>query len=339
MTKNNTLRTCLQWGALLATGAALVLGLRLLTEYIPFASDWERYFQPITRGWLQGNLTLYQSAGRGIAFWNPPWLLWPLVPLAVWPVWVGWGLLVVGTLILMIWLTKGYQKRWLVFLAPLIIDLILDAPAEIIPMLGIALGWLAVGRPHLVGLALVLMAAKPQSCFLVALWVLLTHRRRFKSLLVPTVVFFVSLAVHGWDWPLRWTTTPQPLNLISRGHNITPWRSIGLWMIPVAVVLGAWAVRLPRTRRNLGALVAANALITPYMGSYSLVHVLTFSLLPLGTNWAIAGWLASCTVFLRFWFGQQAVRLDFVIAAILMIGYLLQADRCGPPPLAGDKRQ
>ena len=119
------------------------------------------------------------------------------------------------------------------------------------------------------------------------------------------------------------------LRLIPSSHNISPWRSIGAWIAPVALVLGIWAWRLPRTRRNLGALVAVNALITPFIGSYSLVHVLTFSLLPLGTPWALAGWLASFTVFLRPWFGQSAVRLDFVIAAVLTVGYLLRAD-CRP---------
>jgi hypothetical protein len=326
----------MQWILLLLTVGLLVVALRLLTNIIPFASDWEVYFQPITSGWLDGSLILYKDTHWGRGFWNPPWLLWPLIPLAVWPVWLGWGVLVVGTLVIMIWLTHNYQKRWLVFVSPLIIDLVLDGPVEIIPMLGIALGWLAAGRPALLGIALVLMAAKPQACFLVAIWLLLQpdpsgrrslHWHRIRALAVPAAVFFISLLAHGWDWPIRWANGPSVFGLIPSEHNITPWRSIGLWMAPVAVVLAVWALRLPRTRRNLGALVAANVLVTPFMGSYSLVHVLTFSLLPLGSRWALAGWLASFTVFLRFWLGQEAVQLDFLVAAVLAIGYLLYADR------------
>jgi hypothetical protein len=115
--------------------------------------------------------------------------------------------------------------------------------------------------------------------------------------------------------------------LIDSEANVTPWRSIGLWMAPAALALGIWALRLPRTRLNLGALVVANALITPAMGSYSMVHVLAFGLLPLGFRWALAAWLLSFTVFLRPFFGQPAVRLDFLVAAVLMMGYLLHADR------------
>lgn len=320
-------RALTEWLILLGTAALLVVALRLLTQAIPFASDWEVYFQPITRGWLDGSLVLYEDTKWGWGFWNPPWLLWPLIPLAVWPVWVGWGVLVVATLIVMIWLTRGYPRRWLVFTSPLIIDLVLDGPVEIIPMLGIALGWLAGNRPHLMGIALVLMAAKPQACFLVALWLWLHHRHRMQALLVPAAVLTLSLVVHGWDWLIRWASGPSVFSLISSTHNITPWRSIGLWMAPVALVLGIWALRLPRSRRNLGALVAANVLVTPFMGSYSLVHVLAFSLLPLGPRWALAGWLASFTVCLRPWLGKEAVRLDFVIAAVLTIGYLLYTGR------------
>jgi hypothetical protein len=316
-----------QWVALLLAAALFVAGLWLLTSYIPFASDWQVYFRPITLGWLNGSLVLYRDTQWGWGFWNPPWLLWPLIPLATWPVRLGWGVLVVSTLLLMIYLTRNYERRWLVFVAPLIIDLILDAPAEIVPMLGIALGWLAVDDPYWLGLALVLMAAKPQACFLVALWLWLHSRYRLRALLVPAAVALLSLVVHGWDWPLRWIRGPSLLSLIDSPHNVTPWRSIGLWMAPVAVVLVIWSLRLHRTPRNLGALVAANALVTPFLGSYSLVHVLTFSLLPLGPTWALIGWVASFTPLLRFWFGQQAVRLDFLVAAALMVGYLLYADR------------
>jgi hypothetical protein len=304
-----------------------VAAIGLLTSTIPFASDWRDYYQPITRGWLDGSLVLYEDTHWGGGFWSPPWLLWPLIPLATWPTWVGWGILVVATLVVMIWLTRDYRNRWLVFTTPLIIDLILDAPVEIVPMLGIALGWLAADRPYLLGVALVLMATRPQTCFLFALWLLIRHRHRLQALVIPISVFFVSLVIHGWDWPIRWASGPSLWAVMDYDNNISPWRSLGLWMAPVAVVLGLWALRLPRTRRNMGALVAANALIAPFMGSYSLIHLLTFSLLPLGPAWAAAGWLASCTVFLRFWFGQKAVSTDFAIAAVLTIGYLLCADR------------
>ncbi len=314
-----------QWGVLLATVALLVVGLHFLTTMIPFASDWEVYFRPITRGWLDGSLVLYEDTQWGCGFWNPPWLLWLLIPLAGWPTWVGWGLLVTGTILLIAWFTKEYpaRYRWLIFASPSIAVFVVYGPVEIVPMLGIILAWLADDRPHLLGLALVLMAAKPQACFLVALWLLLHHRQRFRAMLVPLGVFLLSLIIHGWDWPLRWAGGPSILRLVNVGHNITPWRSIGLWMAPVAVALAWWVLRLPRTRRNLGALVAAHPLITLYLGSHSLIHVLTFSLLPLGLGWAFAGWLTSFSVFLRGWFGKAFMRLDFIIAAVLMIGYLL----------------
>jgi hypothetical protein len=234
----------------------------------------------------------------------------------------------------MAWLTQGYDHRWLVFTSPLIIDLVLDGPVEVLPMLGIALGWLAGQRSHLLGLALVMMVAKPQSCFLVGVWLLLHHQNRLRAMVIPAAVFAASLVLNGWDWPLRWVNGPSIANLVGAAHNITPWRSLEMSMAPVAVTLGLWALRLPRTRQSLGAMVAANALATPYMGSYALVHVLTFSLLPLGPNWALVGWLASFTVFLRPW-SKEAVGLDFLIAAVLMVGYLLHAKRSVRPTPRG----
>lgn len=313
--------------ALVAAASLLIMGLRLLTTYIPFASDWEVYFQPTIRAWLEGSQVLYEDRIGTGGVWNFPWLVWPLIPLAVWPAWLGWGLLVVVTLLAMAWLTSDYKWRWLVFTSPLIGDLVINGQVDVIPMLGIGLGWLADDRPHLLGLALVLMSTKPQACFLVALWLLLRHQHRLRALLVPIAVFVLSLAVHGWDWPLRWASGPPVFGLMANVNNATPWASIGLWMAPVALALGAWALRLPRTRLSLGALVAANALIAPYLSSHSLVQVLTFSLLPLGPAWAVAGWAASFTVFLRGWLGKPAMHLDFAIAAVLMIGYLLHAQR------------
>jgi hypothetical protein len=317
----------LQWIVLLGAAALFILGLRLMLTYIPFASDWERYFQPTARDWLLGKLTLYGEPDQITGFWNFPWFLWPLLPLAVWPVWLGWGVILIGTFLAMAWQTRGYEKWWLVFVSPLIVDLVVNGQVEIIPLLGIALGWMAGNRPYLLGVGLVLMAAKPQACLLVALWLLYHHRQRIRPLLVPIAVFLVSLAIHGWDWWLRWATGPSILQLMSNINNSTPWRSIGLWMAPVAIALGLWSLRLPRTRRNLGALVTTGALVAPYMSSHSLVLVLTFGLLPLGPAWALAGWIASFTVLLRGWLGKPAAHLDFLIAAVLMIGYLLHADR------------
>ena len=315
-------------GLILIGAVAVFIGLlRLVTFYIPLASDWELCFAPMTRGWIEGRQILPGEAnwdGKPF-FWNPPWLLWLILPLATWPVWLGWGLVVVATLMVMIWATKGYKKRWLVFTSPLIIGFIVNGQVEFIPMLGIALGWLAKDRPHLLGVALVLMATKPQACFLVAIWLLLHHRQRARALLIPVAVFCISMLVHGWDWPLRWLIGREPLYALPVFHDASTWRTAGNWMIPVALVLMSWTLRLRRTRFHLGAVVAANALIAPYMSSPSLVQVLTFSLLPLGTGWALAGWVASLTVFLRPWFGQAAWRVDFAVAAVLMIGYLLNA--------------
>jgi hypothetical protein len=315
-------------GLVLIGAVALFVGiLRLVTVYIPLATDWEVYFAPTARGWIEDRQILPGEINwdGNATFWNPPWLLWLILPLAVWPAWFGWGIVVVATLMVMIWATRDYEHRWLVFTSPLIIGFIVDGQVEIFPMLGIALGWLAQDRPYLLGIALVLMAAKPQACFLVAIWLLLYHRQRFKALLIPAAVFFGSMLVHGWDWPLRWLSGRTLLTARPIFHDSSPWRSVGYWMVPVALGLVSWTLRLPRTRLHLGAVVAANALITPYMSSHSLVQVLTFSLLPLGLGWGLAGWAVPFTVLLRAWLGQATMHVDFAVAAILMIGYLLQA--------------
>jgi hypothetical protein len=327
----STKGTLFQWLVLILAVALCIVSIRVMTSYIPFASDWEVYFQPTIQAWIDGGSALYGEANWSTGFWNPPWMVWLLLPLAVWPVWVGWGAVVVATFLAMAWLTKGYPKRWLVFTSPLIVDVVINGQVEIIPMLGIALGWMAGARSHLLGIGLVLMAAKPQATFLVGLWLWWRHPHRIRALLVPAAVFAVSLVIHGWDWPIRWASGPSIFNLMPLVNNSTAWRSVGFWMAPVALVLALWALRLPRTRINLGALVVINALITPYMNSHSLIQVLTFSLLPLGPAWAVGSWASTFSVFLRAWFGKPAVHLDFVVAAILTIGYLLHADHKVPP--------
>ena len=318
------LPAAMEWAILLICVLAFIAGLRLLIRYIPFTSDWEVFFRPTTQGWLEGSLILYRDTRW---FWNPPWLLWLLAPLAYWPVWLGWGILMVVTMFTIVRLTRKYRAWWLVFVSPLIVDPILAGQIDVVAMLGVALGWAAEDRPWLMGIALTLMATKPQVCFLVALWLWLHHRQRMQALKIPALVFLASLVIHGWDWPLRWANGSSTALLVSMIHNASPWHSIGSWMVPVVLLLGIWALRLPPTPRNLGALVAANALITPYLASYSLVMVLAFSFLPLGPVWAAAGWAASLTPLLRSWFGQGATRVDFIVAAVLMIGYLLNADR------------
>jgi hypothetical protein len=154
--------------------------------------------------------------------------------------------------------------------------------------------------------------------------------------LIPALVFVTSLFLHGWDWPIRWASGPSVFGLLGTDSNMTPWRSIGTWMVPLALALTIWALRLPRTRRNLGALVVASVLVTPYLGSYSMVHLLAFGMLPLGLHWALGAWLASFTVLLRAFFGKPAVSVDFLAAAVLMIGYLLHADRRLQKPTDGD---
>jgi hypothetical protein len=312
-----------EWAILLASVVAFITVLKLITQWIPFATDWELFFRPVTLGWTDGSLLLYQETS---SFWNPPWLLWPLIPLAFWPAWMGWGILVVATMFVMLWLTRKYKAWWLVFLSPLIIDPIHNGQVDVIPMLGIALAWLATDRPLLMGIALTLMITKPQACFLVALWLWMHHPKRMRALVVPIGVFAASVIVDGWDWPLRWASGSSAFRLVQITHNASPWHSLGLWMIPVALVLGIWALRLPSTRRNLGAVVNANALIAPYLGSHSLIQVLAFGLLQLGPAWAAAGWIASLTPLLRALFGRGTERLDFAVAAILMIGYLLHAN-------------
>jgi hypothetical protein len=108
-----------------------------------------------------------------------------------------------------------------------------------------------------------------------------------------------------------WMSGPSVFHLMRNINNVTPWHRIGFWMASVALVLAIWMLRLPPTRRNLGALVAANALVAPYLSAHSLVNVLTFSLLPLVPAWEFAGWVASFTVFLRGWIGKPAMHLDF----------------------------
>jgi hypothetical protein len=237
----------------------IVLGLALGMGLLPSGFDWVFWFVPVTRG----ELPLYSRSG----FWNPPWTLWLLVPLAALPERVG--LIVINLLsglmvIISIRIMDG-EETWISLLSLPFLWLLWLGQIDTLSLIGIAVGYAATRRKDtlLMAISLSLLSIKPQIGLIVALYFLIKSRL-WKSLLVITSLFLFSLCLHG-AWPLTlWSVRPG-LDIVKQ--NVSLWPYIGPLALPIYLLC---FIPQQNMLRKLGVLLAANALAFPYMRPYSL---------------------------------------------------------------------
>lgn len=145
-------------------------------------------------------------------------------------------------------------------------------------MAGIIAGgvWLALAsNPLLAGLGLVILSIKPQIGMLIALFVLL-RRFHWKLLVVPAVVFGLSLIQWGW-WLPEWLNS---VVVNSNGLRGTAWNATAFpWGLAILPVLWFY-------RNNPKLWLAATPLVAPYFAIYSLALPVT-----VGMTW----WLWALT--------------------------------------------
>lgn len=209
-------------------------------------------------------------------FLNPPWLLLPLIPLALLPEKVGAAVLSVLGLAAFSFL--GFKRG----ARPLtLILLILSYPVGLCLYRG-QIDWLVllgVLFPPQYGLFLV--TAKPQLGIGIAVfWLVEAWRmgglRQVLIVFAPvTAAYLLSFAIFGF-WPLQ--------NTYNSGDPF----QVSIWplSIPIGLVVLVQAVR----SRNLGLAIVASPFFSPYVQAYSWAGAL-FGLLPLQveTLLAVAG--------------------------------------------------
>lgn len=250
-TANNTAPTLpLSWhkAAWLAVAVAAVC-LSYAASTLP-GIDWYTAFRPAALALLPSP---YAAAPL---FFGPPWLLVPLLPLAILPPEIGRGLFFIlslaGFLLAIRRLDASPLTAAAFLLSPPVFHCLLNANIDWLPILGATL-------PPQFGLFLVL--AKPQMGAVVALFWLVEAWRKGRAREVVRVFAPVSIALLGSIllyglWPLR----------MGGVTDIAQWNA-SLWpaSIPVGLALAVAALR----RRDLRFSLAAGPCLSPYAAFHS----------------------------------------------------------------------
>ena len=322
------------------TAAAAILAGLDLAGWIrvfqrPFDTDFADYYLRARVGLDQGWGMLYDVAAErrewlalpGFHWYPaliPPPQAWLAVPFTVFPVPVAyllWSLLLAALLLLTWWLLapgagleKAYQLVWALGLFPVVFALMLGQ--GVIPVAAsVAIAWWLLRRNHQVagGLALVVMAVKPQLAFLEPFALLAAgYRRAFLSFAAAgAVVALLALAPLGPGGIAAYAATvygaaggtavPQPF-MVPRNLTITGLVGGGVAAAVFQVGFAVLALAVAYHRRGVEVPIAAglvgSLLVTPY------IHVQDLAML------VVAGWL-----------GQRAGQTRGE-CLLLVVGYL-----------------
>ncbi len=320
----------------------------------PIGYDFFHWFKPVPEKWLTERIRLYADTP---GFFNPPWTVWMLLPLALLPVHLGMGALIVFTILIIaitIWyLVEGDRWTGVIVLA---VSLALPTLAlfhygqiEIFPLTGTLLGYYALRRRHpwILGIALLLLVTKLNVgtpiavvyCILALRW---PWREYAKVTIVLAIAFILTLLMFGLDWPARYSR----IHLDSRGihmgwwGNISPWElairgKVPLWVMGI-FCLGLWIITLRQLQKRglclctLGLLTSTVVLTSPRVSNQSHLFVLTTTFVYLATyspKIAAFCYLFTFLPLLRIPFGLEISVLDSFLPFMAFILSLFCASK------------
>ena len=250
--------------AVLLILVALALVIAAMAIFLPPGVDWQYGFRPAVFQFLAGRSpydVVPSAAGtpQAISIFNAPWMLIPLIPIALLPVKIGRAVLVMVSLISLGYVAFRMGAR------PLAIGLLLVSPPVVHGLLTGNVDWLAVLgfiMPPQIGLFFT--AIKPQVGVAVGVFWLVEAWRQggWRSVLKTfgpfTAVLLVSMLLYG-AWPLRFG---QQAGL----------QSASLWPMSIPVGLGLLAAALQK--RKIKFAMAASPCLSPYLMMHSWVVAL-----------------------------------------------------------------
>lgn len=221
----------------------------LAYHYVPRWIDWPTY--------RSAALALF--AGRSpydvLTFYNPPWVLILLIPLAVLPERIGGAILFILNLVAFTLLAYKYGanlKRLPIFILSLpVIFTLYSAQIDGILLLGLLL-------PRWLGLFLLL--AKPQIGIGIAIiWFIEEYKANrirgvIKTFAPVTIAYLLSLAIYRLDMVHGLFTL------------VAPWNT-SLW--PYSIPVGLALIGLAIYKKNSKLALISSPLLSPYVGFYS----------------------------------------------------------------------
>ncbi len=260
-------------------GLPFFLGGLVLVSYATtliwlFMYDFDTSFYPTAGQWLAGHTNLYDKPG--VEFYNAPWLLGLVVPLANMPrqqaaiVFTALTLISVVTSIVIVSRNRPLNVVGMAVINPTLMSLIANGQVDALPLLGVCIGYLAVKRNNvaLLSASFFIMAIKPYNVILViALYLFVS--REWRALAFPLLAYFASSMFIGFDWPFRvilqLQNSPPPV-----APESTIWRAglPGFMIIGLLVLALLGFVRQVRAEglgeRTLALALATTLTFTPY---------------------------------------------------------------------------
>lgn len=236
------------WRERCVGGLLITLLFIALVRYGPVGADWYYTFRPVARGFIAGHTHLYDDPAYG--YFNAPWLMVVLVPLALLPVRVGQAALTLLSLALVLvslrTFTRSMAVTALAVSTPFTVDLVLRGQVDAFALAGVVLTMRALEQRRAWWLAggLWLMSIKPLNVVLVFLLALFALRgwmwsERARALSLLGMSAAVSLAVCGLDWPMRYVRF-SAANPVYRGFSVSLWDMPELWLAVSAIAFVWW---------------------------------------------------------------------------------------------------
>ena len=211
---------------------------------------------------------------------HPYWARWifaamnlPSEPVAF----VILSLICIGLLYFAVRLYGG--KHWVVFTSFAFAWTLIYGQIDAIVVGGLALAWWAIQKKnaYLVGAGLILASIKPQMGLFLGLALWWWSPSRWKALVIPAMVFVLSLIQWGWWVPTWMDALLETDFLTSLTRNISLW-TIFSWWIWLAWPL-VFALPVDRPRKLL-AIAATTAMTVPY---FPLPSAVLFLVMPIPT--------------------------------------------------------
>lgn len=247
--------------------------------------DWTQVFYPAARTPLHPYFPF--SPERAFYYYNPPWMVWILFPLTLFPAKIALAAWLVLTVLLTMWcvtrLGGGLYEALLVLCSPIFVRLIVHGQIDIVALLGFTLLVTATGI-YKKGVGLLLMAIKPQVLFLgaVVYWLNLPHKDKLRILLPLVIVILTSFLLIG-NWPIK---VYELRHFISQNANISIWP----YGIPIGLVMLVISIK----KKDVYVAGLSTYFFTPYLVSHSLFAYSAVLFTQLSKKW-------STVLFLLLW--------------------------------------
>jgi len=240
-----------RWQIVLVGIIVFILLAWIVGNFIPEQIDLSRTYRPATR-----EIISLRSPYNVSTFYNPPWILIPLIPIALLPNSIGNGVLFLVSLIVLIYTAIRMGASRVSLLA-----FIFSFPVYFLLLFG-QIDWLVLfGFVLPPQFGLVLIMSKPQIGLPYAIFLMIESwrvggiRSLIRAFLPATFLFIFSFLIFGF-----WIKPLEP-------HNFTAIYNLSLW--PTGVVIGLVLLVKAIRKRDKVLSIAAGPFFSPYVAVHS----------------------------------------------------------------------